>query len=236
MNIVTELAAAGGRGVASGVAAAAIAIALMSGCTSVTFKPGATPTTMASDESICHKAHPGASAFRTCMREKGWFVAGSSSDSGADPAGAPMSDRAGTQASPLAKVIDFNAPPATDTRPVNPATTPEGPAMPTQSQAPATSSVATTATPRQRPSSAAAVVSAPSSASGAPAGADEAALIGVASWWKLGGTPGGLDGDVAACATKLGDVHRPAPAATRVTRAMGACLRERGWYAIGRSR
>lgn len=234
------MSAAGSRhGAGSNLAATAmvmlvIASALAAGCTSVTFKRGATPTTMAADESRCRKADPADTAFRACMRDKGWFVAGGS-DGGSSPA-AP-SDRAGEHTSAMAKVIDFSAPiPAAQAQAPAPVTSP---AMSTQSQAPATSPAATTATPRQRPSPVAAVVSAPSSPAATPdpaPSATEPTLIGVASWWKFGGTAGGLDADIATCTQKLGNGHRPAPAATLVTREMGACLREHGWYALGKSR
>jgi len=217
-----------------GLVTVVIACTFTAGCTSVTFKRGATPTTMAADESRCRNADPADAAFRACMRDKGWFVAGGS-DAATSTDGFP--DRAGEHTSPLAKVIDFSAPiPAAETQAPAPATTPT---MSTQSQAPATSPAATTATPRQRPLPVAAVVSAPSAPAAAPAAAPittEPTLIGVASWWKFGGTAGGLDADIAACTHKLGNGHRPAPAATLVTREMGACLREHGWYALGKSR
>lgn len=217
---------------ASTLIALVIASALVAGCSSVTFKRGATPTTMATDERRCRKENPADGAFRACMRDQGWFVAG-----GADATPTPASDRTGEHTSPLARVIDFSAPiPAAPAQAPTPATTPT---MSTQSQAPATSPAATTATPRQRQLPVAAVVSAPSSPAAAPEPAPtatEPALIGVASWWKFGGTAGGLDADIAACTRKLGNAHRPAPAATLVTREMGACLREHGWYALGTSR
>lgn len=225
---------AGSRVLASTLVMLVIASALTAGCASVTFKRGATPSTMAADESRCRKADPADSAFRACMRDKGWFVAG-----GADAATSTgaFPDRAGEHTSPMAKVIDFSAPTAAArAQAPAPATTPT---LSTQSQAPATSPAATTATPRQRQLPVAAVVSAPSSPAAAPEPAPIAAeptLIGVASWWKFGGTAGGLDADIAACTHKLGNGHRPAPAATLVTREMGECLREHGWYALGKSR
>lgn len=213
-----------------------LALVLVAGCTSVTFKRGATPTTMAADESRCRKADPADRAFRACMREKGWFVAGGSA--AASSTAAP-SDRAGEHTSAVAKVIDFSAPlPAAKTQDRTPAVTAAASTMSTQSQAPATSPAATTATPRQRQLPVAAVVSAPSSPvpprDTVPAAA-EPALIGVASWWKFGGTAGGLDADIGACTQQLGNDHRPAPGATLVTRELGACLREHGWYALGKT-
>lgn len=211
--------------------AVVIASTLVAGCASVTFKRGATPTTMAADERRCHNADPADAAFRACMREQGWFVAGGSD------AASSASDRAGEHTSAMAQVIDFSAP--TSAAPAQAAAPAASPTMSTQSQALATSPAATTATPRQRQLPVAAVVSAPSTpaADADPASADVApTLVSVTSWWKFGGTAGGLDVDIEACSAKLGNGHRPAPAATRVTREMGACLRESGWYALGKSR
>ncbi len=59
------------------------------------------------------------------------------------------------------------------------------------------------------------------------------ATVHVSSWWKLGGTPSGLDADVNACVAALGPEHRPNANATIVTHAMQQCLRQRGWRAVG---
>ena len=54
----------------------AMSLALLLGCSSVTFKRGASPTTMADDERAC-RAENGSekAAYRTCMRDRGWFIA-----------------------------------------------------------------------------------------------------------------------------------------------------------------
>jgi len=63
---------------------------------------------------------------------------------------------------------------------------------------------------------------------------DPTTPLAVGSWWKFGGTAGGLDNDIKSCIGKLGNAHRPDPAATVVTRAMYGCLKEHGWYAFGK--
>lgn len=64
------------------VSGLALAIVLAGGCASVTFKRGASPGAMTADESACggrETADP--AAFRQCMKERGWFVAGQSDES-----------------------------------------------------------------------------------------------------------------------------------------------------------
>ena len=58
--------------------------------------------------------------------------------------------------------------------------------------------------------------------------------VTVASWWKLGGTAGGLEADQADCGTVLGDAHTVAPNAKVVTIGMLRCLKGKGWFAVGR--
>jgi hypothetical protein len=64
--------------------------------------------------------------------------------------------------------------------------------------------------------------------------ADPLQKLTVASWWKLGGTAGGLEADQANCGTTLGEAHQVAPNAKVVTVGMLRCLKGRGWFAVGR--
>ena len=201
----------------------AVVLALGSGCTSVTFKRGASPTAMAADETGCREDNAAEDAYRRCMRDNGWFVAGGASS--AASSATSQSGRTGTGSSPASKVIDFSLTAAEPE--VRTAQLPT-----TRPPLPATPSVASNTTPRLSSSIDA---SSPVGAStGGLALVDGSSLVGVASWWKFGGTAGGLDTDIDDCTRELGDNHRPAPAVTRVSRAMGGCLRKRGWYAIGK--
>lgn len=205
----------------------AVLLAMGSGCTSVTFKRGASPTTMAADETACREDNATEDTYRSCMRDNGWFVAGGGNTTA--QSATSQSGRAGTGSSPASKVIDFSLP----------VTEPEDRAAQrsvTQPPSPVTSSVATSTTPPASSSIDPSPSKLPpvSESSGAVALVDEGLLVGVASWWKFGGTAAGLDADIDDCTGELGDNHRPAPAATLVSRAMGGCLRERGWYAIGK--
>ena len=205
----------------------AVVLALGSGCTSVTFKRGASPTTMAADETACREDNAAEDAYRRCMRDNGWFVAGGASS--AASSATSQSGRAGTGSSPASKVIDFSLPSAEpDVRAVRLPTT--RPPLPT------TPSVASNTTPRLSSSIDASSPKSPpvGASTGGVALVDGSSLVSVASWWKFGGTAGGLDTDIDDCTRELGDNHRPVPAATRVSRAMGDCLRKRGWYAIGK--
>jgi hypothetical protein len=64
---------------------------------------------------------------------------------------------------------------------------------------------------------------------------DPLTRIEVKSWWSLGGGPADLGRAIDACVAKLGAEHRPDAAATVVTTAMHACLREAGSYSLGGS-
>lgn len=57
--------------------------------------------------------------------------------------------------------------------------------------------------------------------------------VSVASWWKVGGNPAGLEGDIDRCVAQLGDAHRPNPSAMVVTVGLRRCLRTAGWFALG---
>lgn len=54
----------------------------------------------------------------------------------------------------------------------------------------------------------------------------------VGSWWKAGGSEDGLNADVDACVGRLGEEHRPDQPPRTVTRALLACLREKGWHGV----
>ena len=64
---------------------------------------------------------------------------------------------------------------------------------------------------------------------------DPMARIGVASWWKLGGSAAGLDRAIDACVGELGPAHQPNPGATLVTAGLRACLYAAGWHSVGES-
>jgi hypothetical protein len=154
---------------------------------------------MAADEQSCRADNAAEDAFRTCMRDRGWFIA---SSLGALNTPAPVAvSGAGTDA--------------------------EMASAPQTAASPAASSAETLPGTRaglQR----AATVAAP------VVDTDPTTPLAVGSWWKFGGNADGLERDIAACIGKLGSKHRPSPAATVVTRAMHACLKEHGWYAMGK--
>jgi hypothetical protein len=67
-----------------------------------------------------------------------------------------------------------------------------------------------------------------------PTPVDPLEQISVASWWKLGANPADLDKAIDACVIKLGPAYRPGPGATVVTVALRDCLRQDGWFAVGK--
>jgi hypothetical protein len=54
----------------------------------------------------------------------------------------------------------------------------------------------------------------------------------IGSWWKAGGSESDLESSVSDCAAQLGQQYRPDSPPRHVTRALLACLRERGWYGV----
>ncbi len=74
----------------------------------------------------------------------------------------------------------------------------------------------------------------PQTAKPAAAPADPRKKVTVASWWKLGGTAGGLEADQASCGATLGEAHAVAPNAKIMTIGMLRCLKGKGWFAVGR--
>jgi hypothetical protein len=67
-----------------------------------------------------------------------------------------------------------------------------------------------------------------------PEGTDSLPPLQVSSWWKFGGTAGGLENAIAACGDKLGDTRPLTINATVLTQATYECLKADGWYALGR--
>jgi hypothetical protein len=73
-------------------------------------------------------------------------------------------------------------------------------------------------------------ISQPAIAATPPKRTDPLDLLVVNSWWKMGGTPAGLEADTDACVAKLGKSHAPVPGKQAVSRGLVQCLREQGWY------
>jgi hypothetical protein len=214
--------------------ALAIALVSLSGCgSSVTFKRGATPDTMADAEAACRAGAAAEGArYADCMRERGWFVA-----TLADGAGTAAPDEPGAQADPgTAWFAARRAPTAAAASSASPASVAPPPAALRSDSvhAAAVSTPATAALPSAAASAAAVAAPAATTTASGPRPFDPLAPVGVSSWWKLGGTAAGLDGSVRACIAALGNAHRPEPGLDRVTAGMRACLRADGWYALGR--
>lgn len=170
-------------------AVAVILVAISISGYEVSYKRGASPSTMSADETMCRDAAVSDDSYRSCMREHGWFVA----DEPVDPSrviatGPTAVDKKAFFTVDKATVVD--------------------------------SGEADTA-----------------SSSAEPDG-DESAVaqtesnepISVSSWWKLAAPPNGLDRDIKACVQELGQAHRPAAGATKVSPQMYQCLRASAWF------
>jgi len=186
----------------------ALLLALLAGCATVSFKPGASPQAMEADERACREASRGEASFTECMRNRGWYMRGT----GAAEAAPPL-----TPAAPAQLDATPSAPPARSftAAAAMPIPTPSAPAAPSTPLLPAAPPSTPTTTPAEP--------------------TDPLAEVEVGSWWKLGGTPAELDRAIDACVAELGPAHRPVPNATVVTAGLRACLRKAGWFGVGRS-
>lgn len=202
---------------------AIVALLLASGCATVTFKRGAGPGSMRSDEDACRATSTDETAYTECLRERGWFVAGkaagaetpaSEPETAAEPAAAASSNRASAPATAPAEAPRLT-PPAETPRPA-PIAAPPAPA------------------PASAPKAAPAAAVKASATTAPPTPADPLSKVGVGSWWKLGGTAADLDRAIATCVDTLGEAHRPSPAATLVTVGLRDCLRSAKWFPVGK--
>jgi hypothetical protein len=198
-----------------------VVLALLSGCATFSFKPGAGPDRMATDEHSCGQA--GSEGFEDCMRNLGWYISDGTVGSPPLPAGATPITVAEAEAAPTAAAAVPAAPKATVASvPVVATPAAHVTAVPTPTAVPAAAAPPPTAP-------APAVVPAASLPSSVP-GSEELPKVQIGSWWKLGGSAAGLDSSIKACVAKLGAPHQPTPSATVVTIAMRDCLRADGWY------
>ena len=177
------------------------ALATLSACATLSFKPGAGPDRMSADEHACGQA--GDEGFVECMRNLGYYMSDGA-------IGSPL-----TPTPVVAAAADASLTPTPTAAPAVVATAAPVPASPP----PATHS------PTVAPAPAAASATAPTDTSGG------LPRVRVGSWWKLGGSAAGLDSSIAGCVQKLGTPHQPPPGAQVVTIGMRDCLRGDGWIA-----
>lgn len=229
----------------AGIGALALVLAACGEAT-VSFKRGAMPGNMASDEQACKAAED----FAACMQERGWFVAGRGTDTEVAGRPSPAEEAAGqswlekfragdeTARQEYAQARAAAAAPATV--PAAPAPAPAVVGAGTGAAPAAAEPVAVPESPAPKGSAAAERAVAPVAAPAAPVPAkaaakvfDPLARVRIGSWWKLGGSAAALDADVATCVGELGNAHRPDPALTEVTAGLRACLRAAGWFSLG---
>ena len=187
----------------------------LGGCGEVIFKRGAGPGDMAASQQSCHEKSGGSDAsFAACMKDAG-FVYSKDTGDGA-----------------LVGVL----------KPALPAAAPAVAAS-TTAEATNTASESTTTAPTAACCAHGTAKVVPSGRGGEtigpgptpkPAPVDPMAPVAVSSWWKLGGSAGALAAAEDVCIGKLGNAHRPDSNSTKVTAAMLGCLKEAGWYAVGK--
>lgn len=190
--------------------AATLGIALASsGCGEVMFKRGAGPGDMSNAQADCRKNAKDEEAYASCMRAAGYVY-----------------EKPSTEGVLFVAPTPVEAEPATASAAAQ--TSAPSVAAGAASVVPAPGQLTATVEPAARAGES---VAKPKPAPKLPA--DPLAQVNVASWWKLGGSAGGLDADQASCADKLGEAHKTAPNAKRVTVGMVSCLRGKGWFAVG---
>jgi hypothetical protein len=180
----------------------------VAGCAEVTFKRGAGPGEMQASEQACREKTATVEAYKACLHAAGFVYAKPSGDSALFVEDEPTP---GTEIAAAASATPSDATAS--------ATSAAGEGAPTVSVEPsgrAGQSLAQAARPKANVPS------------------DPLKQITVASWWKLGGTAGGLAADQSVCGDSLGAAHRAAANSRLVTVGMLRCLKGKGWFAVGR--
>lgn len=197
----------GGRRAA--LMASGCALALVSGCAEVTFKRGAGPGEMQATEQGCRAKSTDVEAYKACLNAAGFIYAKPSGDAVLFA----EDGEAGADGIAVGSVADASPSPSAATASSGPTT--DTPTVSVQPSGRAGESLPQAAKPTAAP-------------------ADPLKKVTVASWWKLGGTAGGLEADQASCGATLGDAHAVAPNAKVMTIGMLRCLKGKGWFAVGR--
>lgn len=199
------------------VIASGCALIALAGCAEVTFKRGAGPGEMQATEQACREKTATVEAYKSCLHAAGFIYAKPTGDTALfaedeNDAGIAVASEA---------IAEAEAASAT----AAPGAAPSVTAAESSAAAPTVSVEASGRAGESLPQAAKPQAKAP---------ADPLKKVTVASWWKLGGTAGGLEADQATCGTSLGDAHHVAPNAKVVTVGMLRCLKTKGWFAVGR--
>lgn len=192
--------------VRAAVLACGCSLIAVGGCAEVTFKRGAGPGEMQATEQGCRARSADVEAYKACLNAAGFLYAKPTGDTALFADDGETADVAATDTG-IATAVHEDAAPIADAGAPTVKVEPSGRAGESLPQA---------ATRKTK------------------APADPLKKVTVASWWKLGGTAGGLEADQGSCATSLGDAHRVAPNAKVVTVGMLRCLKTKGWFAVGR--
>lgn len=188
--------------------ASGCALVTLCGCAEVTFKRGAGPGEMHATEQGCRDKTADVEAYKACLHAAGFIYAKPSGDT----ALLVEDDQQQSAEDELAaSAVQAEAPAQTPA-----ATSDAAPTVSVEPSGRAGQSVPRAAKPKTKLPT------------------DPLKQVTVASWWKLGGTAGGLEADQGTCASTLGNAHRVAPNAKLVTVGMLRCLKGKGWFAVGR--
>ena len=180
----------------------------------ISYKRGASPTAMASDEQSCRAENDSSEAYRDCMKDLGWFI------SSADPM---------PQLVALANKDDADISVAELQRELKVEPKASGESSLKSDKA----SKILTPTPKENVN--ANSVKAPQESIPAeknlPASeAPSEQTMKVSSWWKFGGSPQQLASDQQKCRAALGEEN--AEDGLLVSGTMYQCMRKLGWFGI----
>ena len=179
----------------------------------ISYKRGASPSTMVSDEQACRAKHETTAAYQSCMKALGWFI--STADPTPGLAALTSKDDEDISIAALKREIqgesaDVNSPATENTQSAKPSK----------------------AEPQRRPSVATIeptpITSVPQNT---PSAADDSEQpIKVSSWWKFGGSPQQLASDQQKCRAAVGE--NESADTLLISKTMYKCMRKLGWFGI----
>lgn len=182
--------------------ASGCALVTLCGCAEVTFKRGAGPGEMQATEQGCRDKTADVEAYKACLHAAGFIYA---KPSGATALFVEQNEEQSATNEVAPSTVETEVPAA-----IPAATSDAAPTVKVEPSGRAGQALPQAAKPKSK------------------LAADPLKQVTVASWWKLGGTAGGLEADQGTCATTLGNAHRVAPNAKLVTVGMLRCLKGKG--------
>lgn len=181
------------------------------GC-EISYKRGASPSTMASDEKACRSKHDTTAAYQNCMKELGWFIstadpspqfAALRSENKRDLSVEELKNEMQSETKSAAPIIEQEAKTLAVKKPTATSDSPQ--ALPSQPEPATAPPVEQKAERLKKPTK-------------------------ISSWWKFGGSAQQLDSDQEKCRAALDEPVGDDK--LTVSNAMYVCMRKLGWFGI----